>query len=220
MKKVLLFLLIILVTGCTTSYNLNITADNIKEEINISIPKSVASANIIRNQLNYNRQVYLEEDVYYNMNNNEDTNNYYIEYNYTHDISKYKDSSFLNLCYDSKKISNSDNYISISTGKRFSCIYMDDGVYMDNVDINITTDLNVLNNNADEINGNTYTWKINKNNYQNKPIIFEAEIQKPLIDKASNSPIVAIVAIVVSISLIVLIITVYLKRKHKKSNEI
>ena len=47
---------------------------------------------------------------------------------------------------------------------------VDENLIVDSVKVNITTELEVLENNADEVNGNTYTWNINNNNYLNKEV--------------------------------------------------
>ena len=81
-----------------------------------------------------------------------------------------KDSRFLN-CYDAYSITSEGSVITLNTSESFNCLVYD---YMeiDNITVSITTDYNVVDNNADVVDGNIYKWHINNSNYSNKPIKF------------------------------------------------
>ena len=76
-------------------------------------------------------------------------------------------------------------------------------------------------NNADIVNGNTYTWTINENNYQNKPIEMLLEKSLEIEDiiprsEASNLSFI-VVAVIIFVALIVI---VFVRHKAKKNNNI
>ena len=69
----------------------------------------------------------------------------------------------------------------------------------------------MLNNNADFVNGNTYTWKINNGNVNNVEITFEVSKNK------SN---ITHYIIVVFAVILVGCIYIFIKIKNKKNNKI
>ena len=115
---------------------------------------------------------------------------------------------------------------------------MDDGFYMDSVTITIKTDLTVLNSNADNVNDNTYTWIINENNYQNKPIILS--IEKPetnnnqenvisaenntndnhLADSVVNDSPYGLYVVLIVVIVLIIITVLFIKHKTNKANKI
>ena len=94
-------------------------------------------------------------------------------------------------------------------------MYTDDVKQFDSLTINIKTDLEVVENNADKVDGNTYTWVINENNYQNHPI--QMRIKKGT-DKGFNFWIIIIVIIVLLLIIAIFAYNTYLK--NKKRNKI
>ena len=217
MKKIYLFVLTILLTGCSSTYNITVDENKIDEHLKISIPTNLVNENTLQEQL----EAQLGN---YNIDYTNDSNNYYVDYTNNYDIGNYFDSKLINLCYDTSSNKITDQQIKITTSSQFRCIYMDDGVQMDSVDINITTQLKVIENNADEVNKNTYTWHINKNNYQNKPINITiqknkttTQTVKSVVSKIPNKEI-----IILSLGLIIVSIILYriIKRKQKNINEL
>ncbi len=239
MKKLFLVIFFIfMATGCSANYDLIINENSIEENVSITIPKSVTDKATFQESISHPRVVYYDAGTYYNMNQNEDNSNYYVNYSYSHDINNYKDSSFLRTCYNSSGINITDNKIDISTSNEFKCINMDDGFYMDSVTITIKTDLTVLNSNADNVNDNTYTWIINENNYQNKPIILS--IEKPetnnnqenvisaenntndnhLADSVVNDSPYGLYVVLIVVIVLIIITVLFIKHKTNKANKI
>lgn len=218
MKKIFLILLFFLLTGCSASYNLSIDEEITNENVSIMIPKEVIDKETIQNQFSTNTPVYNNKSDYYKEAITEDNNNYYINYSYNHKTDQFKDSKFINLCYDDNEIEVDNSKISFSTGKKFKCINMDDGVHIDNIEINITTKLKVRKNNADKVKDNTYTWIINEDNYQNKPI--NLEIKKPTtvretIEGTTNGVLTIIIIIIFIVAIVVVGV---IKVKQRKNN--
>ena len=67
-------------------------------------------------------------------------------------------------CYDNQNITYENNVLKINASG-FNCY--DKYSVLNNVNLNVTTNYKVLNNNADKVVGNTYTWNITKNNVSN-----------------------------------------------------
>ena len=75
--------------------------------------------------------------------------------------------------------------------------------------------LDVLDNNADEINGNNYVWEINEENYYDKPIYIQ-------IDKRSFNveDLILIISIIVGILLLALVIFIIMRFRYKNINKL
>ena len=171
-KMIILILLLLLVTGCTTDYNLNIEHDYITEEIITTIPKSsipsqrdaekkykIENDDQITPFLTNPQYVFEDNDIKYNFND-------------------YLKSKAYKECFQESYINIEENKtIPVVFKGKFYCLYGD------TVNINITSTRKVLGNNADYINGNTYTWVINNDNVDNTDIqiLFSDE-------KISNTP--------------------------------
>lgn len=221
-KKVLIFISIILFTGCTANYNLEIDNDSFMETITFPMLKSETSYDEVNEQKEI--EVFAttdsEEKKVYDSNITEDTNYYYLNYTYKHDITSLKKNYFINRCYDNFEVDETDDEIVLSTDDQFNCIYMDDGAGLDSAQINITTKLKVLENNADKVSGNTYTWNIDAGNYQNKPIKIKVKRDfdvKSSLKKNEASYFSGIIAL--SILIVCLIIFIFIKIKEKKNNK-
>ena len=223
-KKIILFVLcFFLVTGCDIKYDLTIDNDSYDELVSMSFLKSENTYNDISIYSKSKTPITNDSksDDYYETKIEDNGNYYDLIYHYQHNVDTFRHSYFLSNCYPNFNIQSDDKRIILSSGNRFMCFQGDDGLKADSVQINITTKLKVLNNNADEVNANTYTWRINNSNYENKPIeiILEKAFQIEDVkfqNEASN--LFFIIAIV--IILVALIIVVFVKRKAKRNNNI
>ena len=173
-RKILLIIcLVFLLTGCDVTYNLIINDDETFDE---SVMFSFLKSNTKPEDLSVyvNDKLPLSNNQYesrkYNSQINVSENTYDLVYDYSHDFNNFRNTLFVDSCYNDSKITRTDDKITIRSGKGFRCLNPDNGLITDNVKINITTKLEVLDNNADEVNGNTYTWNINFNNVQNKEV--------------------------------------------------
>ena len=82
--------------------------------------------------------------------------------------------------------------------------------------VNIVTDYEVTNNNADKVEGNRYTWYFNKTNNYEKRIDFEVDLTKTVAEKeqeaisnktkTKNYIIIAIIAVILYIAIVSIII--------------
>ena len=171
MKKMLLIIALLLFTGCTAEYNLHFGDDLIEEKITI-IPETPQEQENTKTLDTRDFFAIIDKDRSLPYEKRQlDINSYKAyQYSYNYSFNEFKQSNFTR-CYDAYTILEENDVINFNTSRRFNCMIYD---YMkiDDVKINITTDYKVIDNNADEINGNVYTWNINDNNFENKPINF------------------------------------------------
>lgn len=212
MKKIILLLLIIFLTGCQSTYEIKINKENIEENIKIFTENSIVK-NANQETINsfsqtlddwengydyYNRELYTTEEY----------TGYEYTYTFTHE--EFDAMSQLRKCYKDFEFNYTDNTISLNTSKDFLC-----GTYynqVDNIQITIKTNYSILSSNADKINKNELTWIINKQNYKNKPITFTINTAKETKDiKKKNLNLKGIIIVIIFILLII----IFIKRKQK-----
>ena len=226
MRKRLFLVLIclILLTGCDVTYDLTIdSSDNFKEKVTMSFLKSNTSYNdILVYKENKTPISNMENETKFYNSSIKDAGDYYnLIYDYDHDMNGIKSSYFISNCYHDFTIHNDNDNIVLNSGKNFSCFIGDDGLRADSVKVNITTKLDVLNNNADEVKGNTYTWILNENNYVDKEISMTLAKEKNLnletIEVQNSS---SLIFLVVAIVIVVIggLIFLLIRSKLRKNN--
>ena len=220
MKKLILIIcLMFLVTGCDVSYELKINADETFDEkttfsfLNQEMTVDDLSVYIKTNQPISNSRYeakYYDSRIY--------TNGIYNDliYDYVHNINSFRKSTFVDTCYPNMKITESDDEIKIESGKGFRCLNPDNGLITDHVDIAIVSELEVLENNADEVNGNTYLWTVNENNVQDK------EVNLVLKRNTKNSTDINYFLIfgIIGVIIVILGIGLFLISKNRQNNDI
>ena len=215
-KKILLmFILILLLSGCSVEYNVSLENDSFKESGSL-IEKKENKDNVSKNGFSFEEQInYTYQSMHDVLNGQEmektqsfelkkiDTDKE-IGLTYSNELkqNKYYLSPIIRQCYDNVSVKNSNNNIKISTGNYFKCF--DYYELLNNVTVNFTTNYKVVNNNADEIKDNTYTWFVNKNNFKNKEISIEIDksdisYNTLLDEKESNVLIVFLIGLVLTV---------------------
>ena len=177
-KKLLIILCIFFFTGCDVEYNLTISDNNLFDEnITMSFLKSNTNYDDVLIYKENKTPISGEPDEkeYYNSSVVNNGNYYDLIYTYKHDINSIRNSYFINNCYRDFSMIDNNNEIVFTSGNNFSCFNGDDGLQANSIKVNINTKLKVLKNNADEVNGDTYTWYINHSNYLTKSIDFTLE---------------------------------------------
>lgn len=192
MKKKLLLVIIIMLclTGCSSEYNLTFRGNTVTEEIVSTIDNSEISSQNIANQkseikLNNKFASFIENDQYVFEDNNTivydkkvetkgDKKIVTLRYNYT--LSDYLDSKVYNTCFDEAYIGNYENgFLIIFKGK----FYCSGG---GQVKVNVKTDKFVVDSNATSISKDgVYSWIINKSNEDNTELflfVTNEEIKK------------------------------------------
>lgn len=169
MKKFLLLLVaILLLPGCSINYDLEITADEFYEQTSI-IPDINKDEKNILDQINSQQPIYYNPSAnakikYYKITKNEE--NLKLENTFTFD--DFYRSSAIKQCFKEVTYQKEDNYILLRTNNK--CAAFDEYPLLDALTIKIKTNLEVIVSNADNVNGNIYTWVITKDNYANKSI--------------------------------------------------
>lgn len=217
MKKKILILMILslLFTGCSAKYDLVINGDSYKETLTGYFPKEDFNYNIVKGMSKQKIPIsqIQGEDKFYSSSDDEDSSNYIVSKNYKHSLNTIGNSYFITRCYGKDTIKKYSDEIIIDTDNEFQCILLEDGAKVDEVIINITTKMKVLKNNADKVNGNTYTWVVNESNYKNKPIYLE---MKQSFNNLGGT--LQLALLVIFIFTIMLIVFGLIKNKKNKNN--
>lgn len=189
MKKriLLLILMLLLTTGCTCQYNLTIENNTYKEEIIIYGENNEETSNFNKKwEIPVNKEEYhlggeagvekdVTGDVYkYNLSGNK------LTFNYDFTRSDIIDSSAVSNCYNKLTIVDYEDTIVISTSSKAMCYNR--YPTLNNLKINIKVDKPVISNNADNVNGNIYTWNITKDNADDKSINIILDNKKTVVD--------------------------------------
>ena len=224
MRKIKVFILIccmFLLSGCSIEYNLTVNESTMEEDINAIFDKATESELAsrmegIRRTVFYNYDT--RENEYYDFTKRETNDNIILNYNYQYMGNDLYKSEAASRCYYKRIVSVTDNDITINTDNQVACLYKDGDREIEDITINIRTDLTVLENNADKVNGNVYSWNINDQNYTNKPIYIKIEkerYQEPFISQFISIIVIIIVVVIIGI-------LIYFKaiRKHRKNNKI
>ena len=173
MKKILLILTILLLTGCNCDYEVELNSKTVKENIKIDIQNSELedysedasigddASFLIDTDIN---PLIGNEDVIYDKEVN-DTNygkEIILKHAFTSDDYK-KLSYFLNTCFENTHFEYRDGAYEIKLSGYFYCLYGDE--------VNIKVKSNNLFKSANgKKDGTNYSWTIDKSNYENVDI--------------------------------------------------
>ncbi len=218
-KKVVLLIIIgLFLTGCSNEYNLSIEGDNINEEIVSTIPNSdihVQTEEEIAAGIESDDQItpFINNDQYPFINNTKDKyiknvskdgNNTIVKLKYQYTLDNFKKSRVYNECFEKSQILREDGYIRLSFVGEFNCLYGD------NLNINIKTDREVVNDTADDVDNNVYQWNINESN-QNKVNI--QMILKDDITTSNSGDSLTLFFIIILIIFIIIDVYIIFKKK-------
>lgn len=214
-KVMFLLGLVLFLSGCTAEYNLNITKNNIQEE-NIIYIENSSRSNIKEDVENLvNRYTGPTNSLgMYSQSIVQNGNVFGVSYKANYDLLGYNDSISFSNCYDSYKLINDENRIIIATSKKFKCF--EKYTELEEVVVNLTTDLKVVSTNADTIKEGKYIWNITKENASDKSIRIELDNQVPG-KKIDNLSLIIFVGCFIAIILIIILL-IFLK--NKKNNRL
>ena len=235
MKKILILLSFILLSGCTVNYNLTYENNTFNEEATIitkndelcnnelckNYLNTFYTSNITTNYLDDPEElaenVNLEKYKFYEKNIFNDANNYNMNLRYNFEnSSNYKQSFILHKLYNNIIVTD-DKIIAYEINNVFESY-----PNLDNIVISFKTDKYIKETNSDELKDDIYYWYINKNNYENKriEINFDKETNdKKTIIKDGLFTNTFIRYFLLIILLIILIIILVIYEKFKKSNK-
>lgn len=229
-KKILtLILLIFMVSGCSVEVNLDISDNKIKESNDITIyQNAIYTKEILRTSFRDYIPIYASDlivdtvpdqpfsDVlYYNKNTTDLGNGYRFNYSYDFDIDKYGDARTIKDGFRDYSYSYRNDIISLSTDNE-GLIYFNDYPLLEEVTVNIKTDYLVEENNADSVNGNTYTWVFNKDSKKSIDIVIDTSKSGDRVLGIVNVSTVITIGVVIGIVLIILVLLLIRNRKNNK----
>ena len=210
----LLFILIIM-TGCSGEYYLTINDNQMSEKITMNIYESDHKKRQYEADKIDIASDFIKKDYYAFFENYDELynkkilkkNNYtsvILDYDFTMD--NYDKSYYINSCFQTKKINqNKDTYI-IELSGNFYCLYGKE------LNIKVKSYNKVISSNADNVNGNVYTWNINSGNVKDVSIMMKIKIERLF-----NNFIRYI--LIISVSIIILIVVLIFLRKQKANNK-
>ena len=160
--------LLILLSGCTVNYNVEFVNGEFKEAIEFNVNSEEYTATDLREMDLY--AVYdTNEQILYDKNISENNGLVTGTFSYDYKGVDYNNSRVFRQCYDVYGVREDEEYYYIKTNGEFKCMIVD-YISADEVRINFKTNHEVVDHNADMVDGNTYTWIVNAANASDKPI--------------------------------------------------
>lgn len=201
-KIVFLVLIILLVTGCAGTYNLTIGEDlTVKENLSVNFSGEESSYEKIYDLL---KRENVKEDEY-----TLTTEGYNLKLDYNHEYTSIEDYLLNSLLYkqlfDNITYDSDNKEVSLSTGNIFnlSNSKLNNSYNIKNLQINVTTPLDVVEENADKISENTYTWTID-NTTKEKYMYLTFSKGSNLLNKGTTI-VLCVMVVAIAISAIIMI---------------
>ncbi len=237
MKKILLVLLVLLVTGCSGKYDLTITD---KKKVEEKFVLSIHNEDILNS--NYTIDEYLDHYSYiYSSSNNfkkyniktkkSNPDSYFIVKRSYKNLQDYINSNTFKSMYSSAEIEDTGKYISFTTSRNDYLYNLKNDMLLSNenkyesFEINIKFYNEVVDNNADKVDekNNIYTWYVDETRSAEQSFIYfklgpKVKYFVKFKDYILNN--LAAIIVVVSIIGLVGISILYIVYKSKKNNEI
>lgn len=215
-KIVIILLGMFLLSGCTVEYNASITKNEVLE--NITINGLVNDDFPITAYINEQGASETDEKIpglnYYEIIQNGDIRTLKFNFPFNH----YRESRAINTCYKNIQISMTNNNYQITTDNFNSCLNFYNDIDQLNINLNFTNDFVVNKSNADQVNKNVYTWHINRENYQNKPIEISFTLTEKDSSTTKNSPLNKIIILSSLLGFTIFLIMI-IKMKNRKWKE-
>lgn len=216
-NKIIILLCLLLLTGCTVNYNLEVDNDTLKETITGTVTKdeskqkdSDSGVSTIYSIINNDQKPIYNKEVIYDKVINDNGNNIDYTFKYDYDMNDFVNSTLINSCFENRNIVDLDDYYRIKLSGDFYCLYSK------KINIRVTSNMEVASSNADKIKDNTYIWTIDKNNTDIEFVINKNKAYtKPISRGISNS-----FRIICFVILVLLSLGVYVIYKKKNSSEV
>lgn len=227
MKKLILIICFIFLTGCKAEYNLVYENDKISESLNVVSNHEQSFKDLVNEYYN-NLVLIVDYEIDTGDMNNSEIISKYPTYNksiisndlyglqlgYIYNLQNdYKNSSIVHGLFN--KFSVSDNYFKAYDIKDIFSNYPE----LEEIDITFKTDKIIESSNADSVKNGIYYWNINKDNYKDKVINinFDNSVNKTVITINNNRNLIYIILGILGIGLLITIVVIY--EKVRKSNK-
>lgn len=217
MKKIfLLIIAILLLSGCTVEYNVNFTKDLASEKVIMNgVTYETFPVEAYKNDQGASEDaIEIEGIEYYDITNTTNST----DFTYDFPLARYGESNGANMCYKNVSvIKMDDNNYNMFTSNYNSCINYYPELEQITINLKFTNDFNITENNADKVENNTYTWIIDRNNYDNKNIeisySFKEENGEESTNKTDSKNNILIILGSFGVLIVVLIIVLNIKNK-------
>ena len=212
-KKIIILLFVILLTGCSGTYNLKFNDDlSIKEELNVEIPSTEE-----------NKQKTLDLFKNNKINNKKysiKSSNNRLKIKYSEEYISIEDyivnSNLYHLLFDSISYDKTDKYIEVEAKNALdlknNSIYKVNNYDISLFQINLESTHKILSSNYDQKEGNIYSWTIDENTK-------EKEINFKISTDYYKNKIVYLVPLII-IGLVIVISFIYLYNRIRKTNRL
>ena len=230
MKKIKIFIflcLILLLSGCSVEYDLTLNDDLTVSEKVVATEKTKRMEALTKQKgkqaVNYLYDMFKRNGEDITLTSREDDYNTYATVITSHeDINDYA-SKFSSDVFDNVNVTKDGNIITFSAEQKellssdtnYSLLY-------DDITVNITIPFEVTSNNADKVNGNTYTWNIKKDSdYKTIEFSYKEGNKKDEININVNNETYNIhYGVIIAVGLVIIIssIVLFVYIKNKKNN--
>ncbi|MBQ9024069.1 MAG: hypothetical protein IJ105_02470 [Bacilli bacterium] len=227
LKKITILLLIIISTGCSVEYNLTINEDYSISEKVTALENTKKMESITRSKgeqsVTYLYNMFKRDNENINFTSNESSDNTSATATTTHNSIEEYSSKFKSDVFNKVNVTKNNGIVSLTTTQTtplsdndsYSLIY-------DDITIKIYVPFKVLENNADETSGDTYIWKIKKNDeLKTIKLTYDENSKKNNVNIKINNKTFSINYVIITISGIILVIAVIVLivvMKNKKNN--
>lgn len=235
--KLYILLLLIILTGCTATYNLEITTDGFYEQLEINATTISEKEELweFPYPIYYDAEGNNEDPTkkaddteYYNSSLVENNDSKILIYDYLFQENEIKKSGIIKSSFDTfilKKYDYDDDgindYMLISTTDDFNRFKIHSK--LESVTINIKCHYEVISSNADEVNKNVYTWYLNRNDIKPINMVYNPDKvidYRNLWEKIKEGEYTNIFTISILLFIVGMILYLVLKRKSKNRDKI
>lgn len=226
-KNFILLLIVFVVSGCSVQYNLTINEDSSVSEEVIASEKTNRLESKTRlkgaDAYNYLYNMFKRPNEDISISFKEKNNITYGVANTTHNSLDEYSGKFRSDIFEKVEITKDNDTVTITANQKAPISSNSASSYVyDDITINITLPFTVIENNADKVNRNTYTWNIKKDSnlkeikltYREKSLANRANININNKEYSIKYEYIIIGIIVLSIAIIV----IYVVIKNKKNN--
>ena len=217
MKKIIILICVLFLTGCNATYEITIKDNKIKEKLTlIELDQSLFDVeddtgwtlrDVFESQITNKKDEFSVEK--YTVKDLSDNDKLGLEYN-SKDTKSLINSSAINQCYENPKINIDEDLIEFSTGSTFKCYEYYNN--LETITIVLKTNHEVVSSNAQTVEDNEYTWVLDKDSEKN--IEFSYKIKE-----VKEFNFITILAVVIAI-LAIGFTSLYIYRKSKDENKI
>ena len=225
-KNIILVLFLFIITGCSVDYNLEISEDLSLSENVVAKENTITmqtNTNLVgEDAVNYLYEMFAPDGIEFSSTSDE-TNTIATSNRTFSSFEDYKENFYSDV-FDDAKVSKSNNIYTLSIDQltKLGNSGSNSPIY-DEINVNITIPFRVTENNADEVNGNVYTWKIVKNKLKNIKVSFDKgdPITSSSIvigDKVYNSKVIYSLIIIGAFAIFSLVL--YIIVRNNKNNSL